>query len=512
MLIEKAQQFYGTLERLGKRKERILVWSFFVLLVFGVLLLTGTITSGFHLVDDWEFAKFVKMMSIDDKSYLTCLRETIAFDKFLRRFRPLYYINRIGAAAVFGINLPAISIIKGIEIVIALGALYYCARRLGCNIVYSMLFALTVMVGYQSAVWWKLGPQESFGMVLFAVGFYLLLTWLESGHKWRAVCSLLLFFLMTVYKESFVLLIPFIMLYILYEQMKEKKVTISALWESIKHRFPYLFTLGVILVSELLILVFVSGSNQYFSSGSGSTMSYEEYKSIWLNALGADLKWYVRFGIPLGMILLTYWEQLKKYGWQIVLAFAVVLPQVVSYSSGGIGERYILPAVFGFAFLFVIVGCNLNALSGKRRIVYMLCLLLMLAAHGRVVLYEANYFTYRGNGIQTMLETTLAYVEEHKDAKVLSCLGPNIEGNRTMRYWMRIHGYKDMLYWDEDTAFISRKYRGDGAQPTDDDVLDNIDVVIMYNREDRHWCYEPSLDLTDFTEYKCNTITMYIRE
>lgn len=44
----------------------------------------------------------------------------------------------------------------------------------------------------------------------------------------------------------------------------------------------------------------------------------------------------------------------------------------------------------------MIVGCNFRPLSGKRRIAYVLCLFLMLAAHGRVVLREAAYFTYRG--------------------------------------------------------------------------------------------------------------------
>ena len=38
-----------------------------------------------------------------------------------------------------------------------------------------------------------------------------------------------------------------------------------------------------------------------------------------------------------------------------------------------------------------------------------------------------------------------------------------------------------------------------------------MDVVVMYNEEDRHWCYTPSLDLSDFTEKKCGTLTMYIR-
>lgn len=137
----------------------------------------------------------------------------------------------------------------------------------------------------------------------------------------------------------------------------------------------------------------------------------------------------------------------------------------------------------------------------------MLCLFLLLAAHGRVVLREAHYFTYRGQSIQTMLESTLDLVQG-TDKKVLSCFGPNLEGNRTMYYWFRIHGYDEVFYWEEEESKINRSF---GPREDEQAAFEDIDVVVMYNQEDRHWCYEPSLDLSDFTEKKCGTITMYVR-
>ena len=508
MVKDTLRRFCDMLEKLSRGKERAIVWAFFTLLVFGVLLIMRTLTSGFHLVDDWEFAKYVDWMTLEGRNLWDCLKEAVGYDLTMR-FRPLYYINRVFAAAVLGINLTAMSVIKGIEILIALVALYYCARRMYCNMILAFLFSLTVMTGYQSAVWWKLGPQESFGIMLFSVGFYLLLMWLESGNRWCAAGSVFLFFLMSTYKESFILLLPFIMLYVVYDRMKGKKVTAAALWGGVRGELPYLLTLGLILAVELFLLVFVIGTNNYSYVGLDSRMTLEEYRAAWQLAFTHDLKWYLRFGVVLWMILLTYWEQLKKLGWQMVLTLAVVLPQIVTYSKSAIAERYILPIVFGFAFFFIITGCNIKELGGKRRIVYMLCLLLILAAHGRVTLYEANYFTYRGNSVQTMLDTTLAYTQEHPQAKVLSCLAPNQEGNKTMYYWLRIHGYDDVFYWDEDRMLISKWF---GEHEDDEDILGNMDVVVMYNREDRHWCYDPSLDLSDFTEQDCGTLTMYFRK
>ncbi len=502
----RVQTYYEKLEQIGKKREAVLAWALFAALVFGVVMVTGTLTSGFHLVDDWEFAQYVDWMTLDGCSLWDCLRESVGFDMTLR-FRPLYYINRVLMTYVFGINLTAMSVVKAAEIVVALTALYYCARQMECRMIHAALFALTVMVGYQSAVWWKLGPQESYDMMMFSVGFYFLLKWLSTDQRRYACVSVGALFLMSLYKEPFILLLPFVGLYVLYDGMKGKRVTIPHLWEAVRRRFLYLLTIGVIFAVEIFLILFVVGTNNYSYVGLDESVTFDQYVQVWRNAAGNNLKWYVRFGVLMGLILLTYWEHVKRLGWEILLTAAIMLPQCVSYSKTALEERYILPWALGYAFFFVIVGCRFRPLSGKRRIAYMLCLFLMLAAHGRVTLREAQYFTYRGESIKRMLNATLDLVQG-TDKKVLSCFAPNAEGNKTMYHWFRIHGYDEVFYWEEDENKINRSYG-----PREDEQADfaDIDVIVMYNKEDRHWCYEPSLDLTDFTEKKCGTITMYVR-
>ena len=191
------------LEKMDRKREALLVWCFFALLVFGVVTVTGTLTSGFHLVDDWEFAQYTDQMTLGHMSLWDCLKEAVGSDLTLR-FRPLYYINRVLTAYVFGINLTAMSVLKAAEIVAASVALYYCARQMKCNMLHAALFSLTVMVGYQSAVWWKLGPQESYDIMMFAVGFFFLLKWLSTDKKRYAFASFGALFLMSVYKEPFI--------------------------------------------------------------------------------------------------------------------------------------------------------------------------------------------------------------------------------------------------------------------------------------------------------------------
>ncbi len=506
-LIGRVQGFYKRLEKLDGRTEALLVWGFFSVLVFGVVLGMGTLTSGFHLVDDWEFAKYVDWMTLEGRSVADCLRKAVGYDLTMR-FRPLYYINRVLMAAVFGINLTAMSVIKAAEIVAAFVLLYYCARRMRCNMVYAALFSLTVLTGYQSAVWWKLGPQESYDIMMFALGFWLMLKWLRTGRRWYATASVGAFFLMSIYKEPFILLLPFVGLYVLYEEMTGKKVTLSALWAAIRRRLPFLMALGLMFAAEMFLIVFVIGTNNYSYVGLDESVTLEQYAQAWALAAHTDLKWYVRFGWLFILLFLTYWEHVKKLGWEMLLALSIILPQCVSYSKTAMTERYLLPAVLGFAFFFVIVGCNFRPLSGKRRIAYVLCLFLMLAAHGRVVLREAAYFTYRGESIRTMMESTLALVKG-TDKKVLSCFAPNLEGSRTMYYWFRLQGYDEVFYWEEEEKKINRSF---GPREDEQAAFEEIDVIVMYNREDRHWCYEPSLDLSGFTEKVCGTITMYVRD
>lgn len=504
--IDRIHGLYDKLERLGKGKEAALVCCFFSVLVYAVVIGMGTLTSGFHLVDDWEFAQYIDWMTLDGRSLWDCLKQAVGFDLTLR-FRPLYYINRVLTAAVFGTNLTAMSVIKAAEIVAALVLLYYCARQMKCNMAYAALFALTVMVGYQSAVWWKLGPQESYDIMMFALGFYLLLKWLGTDRRWYAFASVGAFFLMSIYKEPFILLLPFVGLYVLYEEMQGGRVSIASLWAAVRRRLPYLLAIGIMFTVEMILIVFVIGTNNYSYVGLDESVTLDQYVQAWSTAAHADLKWYVRFGVIMGLIFLTYWEQTKKLVWEVLLAAVIIVPQCVTYSKTAIAERYILPCVLGFAFFFVIVGCNYRPLSGKRRIVYMLCLLLMLAAHGRVTLREAHYFTYRGESIKTVLNATLDLVSG-TDKKVLSCFGPNLEGNKTMYHWFRLHGYDEVFYWEEDLHKINRSF---GPREDEQAAFDEIDVIVMYNKEDRHWCYEPSLDLSDFTERKCGTITMYVR-
>lgn len=509
------KKVFAKIESLSRRTELLVVIFLSLLLVLGVTVGIGTITCGWHLVDDHEFLRWFYEMKFEGRKVSEIIYEWATRD-LTWRYEPLYYINRILSCALFGINTVAYSVVKVIEIIVSCIFLFYCGRLMGADRIYSFLFAAVSLVGYQSVVWWKLGPQEAQCTMLFAIGFYCMLKWLENTHIRWAIGSIISFLIMCNYKESFIILLPFLMLYVLYYDLNKEdtKITWNRIWNSIKSRFWFYLALGVIFTALILFIFIYVGVSDYDKVGLDASIPYEIYIEAFRSALAGDLKWFKRFGIMFILILLTYWEELKKMWKEMLLIAVFLIPQIIIFGQSGISERYILPSAIAFSLFFVIMVPKRNILSGKRKIVYQLCIILLLMAHGRVTLREADYFRYRGESVTTMLETVLE-ISREKDVKVLSCLRPNEEGNLTMNFWMADHGFDNVYYWTEEDRSINQVWGVNSTFTEDRYVLQDfseMDVVVMYNEEDRHWCYTPSLDLSDFIETKCGTLTLYIRK
>ena len=211
-------------------------------------------------------------------------------------------------------------------------------------------------------------------------------------------------------------------------------------------------------------------------------------------------------------ILLTYWEELKRLWKEILLTVAFLLPQFVIFAQSGIRERYMLPSTIGFAMFFVLVIPKWKPLGGKRRLLYISCILLMLFANARAMLIEADYFRFRGESVTEMLEAVSEMARE--DTKVLSCFRPNEEGNLTIYYWMLLQDFDEVYYWTEDDLSITKvcdrnsAYEASAYEKRD---FADMDIIVMYNQQDRHYTYEPSLDYSDFTKIDCGTMTLWVR-
>lgn len=485
-------------------------------IVFGVLCGMGTLTSGYHFVDDHEFLETTYMMKYHNKSVGEMIIWWLHYDFARGRFRPLYYTLRVFLIGIFGTNLILWSILRGTVVAASLVFLYYCGKMIAHSKVCAYLFALLSTVGFQSAAWWKLGPQEDFATLLFAIGFYLLMLWLQKGTRGFKIASLIIFIIMACYKESFILLLPFIIMFIAYDRLKSYS-SMRDMWTNRKRLSDckaYILTLGIVFISIILFIFLKLGETA--GPGSNDESGLIVYYKTFVNEFATDLRWYKWTGIMLIAVLLTYWVELKKQWKEIILTMVFIIPQILVYARCGMLERYILPASIGAAMFFVLFVTKSGILSGKREILYYTIVIVMLALNARSMLVEADYFRYRGNSIETMLSTADAMMS-NEDVKLVSCFSPNEESNITLKYWMLLHGHDQVYYYHEDTKKIDKEFQYDnfaeltGADNGELSIAD-ADIVVMYNRDDRHYNHEPSLSLDGFSQIKCGTLTMFVRD
>lgn len=487
-----------------KKKEAALIFAFFTILVFGLLIFTGTITSGLHYVDDHEFIHYDLLMKADRSNLFGCLKEVVQFD-LSHRFRPLYNILRVFLIAVIGPDFFLASILKAIEIVLTLFFLYWCARLLKCDRLYAILFSLIIMVGPQSVVWWKLGPQESTGTLAFACGFYCLLRGLYENKKSSFFFSVLFILCASLYKESYILTIPFVMAFIIYDKCKDDEFCLKRVKEGIMKTYPLLLIYLMIFSIEMVIIVFCVGTNKIGYAGIDFNTSLSEYKVSWENSYHNYLNWFIYFGISAFLIMLTYINKWKKVAGYFFLSIIFILPQCILYLKTGLEERYILPWAFGYAFFLVVLPNKLFSFEkkvGVRQRIYTCILIGLLIPHFAILVREAKYFAYNGESIGEVLETVL--LNSDSDSKILSAYSPYMESDLTVSYWMLENERENIYIWNEDSKECNIALGP--KQGTTADVSD-MDIILFYNTQNRHFCYIPDIDLSDYEVIDIGTLT-----
>ncbi len=115
------------IENMNKKQELFWIILLSSLMVFGITIGMGTITSGYHLVDDHEFLEWIYQMQKQGKGVWELIARQLRQD-FTWRYEPAYYASRILSTRLFGINLAGYSLVKAVEITMSCIFLYYCGR------------------------------------------------------------------------------------------------------------------------------------------------------------------------------------------------------------------------------------------------------------------------------------------------------------------------------------------------------------------------------------------------
>lgn len=513
-------------------KELVLVLLGYPALLLAFFLALKLFNCGYHFVDDCEMIFSNIMFYKEGVGLKDFLIEMLKLD-LTWRFRPFHILFRFGYALFFGtISLLPFAISKYIELALSMILLHMSARKLGYKFIPTVLFIFISLIGYQSATWWRLGTHEVQGLFLLSLGFYLLLNWLYEKKKLCLVFSIMAFGLMSGYKESFLVVLPFVMAFVIYFDLvlvagygkieRENgtinglKVVLRILLNSIKKYLGVLIPLAFFLITSVLFLVFKVGTNNYGDFGVQSVKSISSDLSAWSEAWRGDLKWFRRFGYLFLLLLMTNWEYIKKCWKELILVSIFIIPQVIIYHSAGFFERYLIPVSLGYAYIFILLPAKYEILKGMRKKVYLGLIVLLLMAHLRVAVIEADYFRWRGNSIQTALDTVKSLSDNNVGINILSCMYPNQEGDMTIYYWQKYFGYDNVYVFlsDEDRIIgcnLDIHKHVNFYNYNLERELADIDVIVMYNQNDRHWSEYKDLALSDFELYRCGSLDLYIR-
>lgn len=490
-------------------KEKWLVWGLFSVFVFSLLTITGTLFSGIHFVDDHEMISYA--IQIKEDGFWNCVWNTVVNDLDIR-FRPLYSFLRVCIVAVIGYNYDAWAILTAAVIVIVLSMGYFCARELGCSVFYSIIFPLVIMVGPQSVVWWKFGPQESIGMAMVMTGIWFLLCWSKKGNFIYGFVGEIFFILVSLYKESFICLLPMAVAIVFFEYWRKENYRIKAIGGWVKKYWIFYLSLALVCIIEGALILLAIGTNEIGYVGLNTEMGLYEYITVWTDCFKGPLKWYVLFGLVILAVMFTGVKSWKEWMNGAIITMAIMLPQVFIYNMTGFSERYILPWALGYAWFLIITLMRDNGVlegSKIRRGIVGFCLLGLLFFHFIVLWQEAEYHTYRGVNFQKVWEIVEENTDE--DSKILSAF-TYLEASMTVTLWGEVKNRSNIYTWDDESKTCV-KTNWDGSTIEGDIAeLDDMEIIMWYSSEHRHYAYEPELNLEEYEVYHIGTIKVAVQK
>lgn len=189
-----------------KINKDYLVTILFFVSIFVFLHFTKTLYSGYHFIDDHCLVSMKE--SLNKSSFLETAYIYTKND-FLIRFRPVFSFYYVLLVKVFSLNFFAMSVFMGFLGIISFSFFYFGLKNLKFTIFQSVLFVFLAFVGFQMAIWWRLGTNEPIGIFFLSLSFFFL-SKCVNNINYKLSNTLFVFFLAitSLCKESFIFIIP----------------------------------------------------------------------------------------------------------------------------------------------------------------------------------------------------------------------------------------------------------------------------------------------------------------
>lgn len=461
--------------------EWILVILLAFIMMYVFLYKMGTLHSGYHFLDDHELIRME--VSFEDKNASVGEEITKWISNDLRwRYRPLYWVERVCGAYLFGSNMLWWNIYTAIKGVFTFVLLYFAARYLKCNQMVSCLFTGLILYGAQFTPWYRSANQENTGLLLCALTMFLIALQFHNKKYLSKILNIVIVvsaILCGLMKESFTLVIPafaFMRLYLEY-QNAEKMTLIDCLK---KHWLMY----GTLLVAfgvNLWFVVFQVGVDQVSYAGFHEGTGLADYFRGILNSYQYYLRWYINVAAVLIIILLigVKGAEIKKYVPLLLGGGYVLVTQLVVHAKSGMWERYLIPWIVGYAAVFVILGYKMLGNTRFYKWIYLLVLCVLVYLQAPMSISKSKDYAWDGRMTALYFQTILDCTDEEDH---IICAFKDDELNLSTECWLESRGRTLVYTYLEEKDEMTNKVQVKGKAPAEMN-WENARVVTCYENQ-----------------------------
>ena len=432
--------------------DYLAVFLFILIFWFLIFITSGSLFSGYHFTDDHEIAHINYNLTVQKMGIFEVSNQWIQKDFISGRFRPFYFLHRIISARFFGINFGLWSIYTGMLAVFTTFLLFIYGRLIRFSTKEALIFSFLTTLGAQAAVWWQLGPNETIGTFLLA-GALVFAALSEISNKHKILYEFLFVFLvliMSLSKESFILMIPAIALIKVWLSCHLKTFS----WhESLKNNSLSISILGLFLIVELLLVKFYVGLNPEIGYAGVEGFSISRIITATQNLSQAGY-WWIILACLIAMILTIkppYSQSLSQIinvlYFPIILLLLVAVPQILLYAKSGIVQRYILPGILGYAFLIITLYNYINKTYKFAVKLILLLIIITLSFNLSLACDAAHIFALEGKSTTALMRTIEAKTTVNDSILIVSNPHLSYEWTVSIKKYLNYISNRNNLYF-----------------------------------------------------------------
>lgn len=330
-------------------KKALAASAFFFVFWFGLLYLSGSLTSGFHFTDDHQIISFSK--TLENAGAIETALDWVERDvRSIGRFLPVYYIHRLLQIEFFGTDFLVWGIYDGLLAWLSSSLMAAFMLLAGFSLLEAIIFPCLLFLGFQAGIWWRFGTAETIAMVILGAA---LASAASSARKKSPALDILFMaagVLLMLTKETFILFIPALLFLKVWLTKKERRLGWPGALKA--EALPVAVLLFLSGAAVLYIKFFVGTTGIGYAGYEG--ISAGPFISALVNYLFASQSWLVALGFALAVSA----PARDKRPWGDIAAVFVLLalsllPQAALHAKSGVSERYILPGIFGLVFAAV---------------------------------------------------------------------------------------------------------------------------------------------------------------